>query len=102
MFTDKQMRFRPQRVDNASQFNGDITCAYHRDALRQGRQRKETVGINAVFHAWNARMARTAAGSDQNMVGGDGFAVHFNGFGIDKAGKAFNHIHVIFAQHVVV
>ncbi len=41
-------------------------------------------------------MARTAAGSDQSMVGGDGFAVHFNGFGIDKAGKTFNHIHGYF------
>ncbi len=46
-----QTVFRPQRVDKASQFNGDdITCAYHCDvALRQGRQRKETAGITAPY-----------------------------------------------------
>ena len=47
-------------------------------------------------------MARATTGSNQNMIGSNGFTVHFNGFGIHKAGKAFNHIDIIFAQHIVV
>ncbi len=43
--------FRPSALITPA--NGDITCAYHLPPrrARQGRQRKETVGINAVFHA---------------------------------------------------
>ena len=47
-------------------------------------------------------MARAPAGGDQNMIGSNGFTVHFNGFGINEARKTFNHIDIIFAQHVVV
>ena len=44
-------------------------------------------------------MHRTAAGGDQNMIGGDLLAVHFDGVGVDKASEAFNHVDVVFAQH---
>ena len=36
------------------------------------------------------------------MIGSDDFTIHFNGFCINEAGKAFDHIDIIFAQHVVV
>jgi hypothetical protein len=36
------------------------------------------------------------------MIGGDRLAVHFDRFRIHKAGEAFDHIDVIFTQHVVV
>ena len=47
-------------------------------------------------------MARASAGGDQNMIGGYRLAVHFDGFRIDKTGEAFNHVDLIFAQHVIV
>ncbi len=36
------------------------------------------------------------------MIGSDDFTIHFNGFCINEARKAFDHIDIIFAQHVVV
>ncbi len=59
--------------------NGDIACADHRHALRQRRQFEETVGINTVFDARNIRVARPAAGGDQDMVSGDDLAVELAG-----------------------
>ena len=42
-------------------------------------------------------MARAAAGGDQDMIGGDRFAIHFHGVGIHKTGEAFDDIHLVFA-----
>ena len=47
-------------------------------------------------------MARTTAGGDQDMIGGDRLTVHFDRFRIHKAGKAVDHIDVVLTQHVVV
>ncbi len=102
VFTHEQMRFCAQTVNYARQFNGDVACANNGHAFWQRGQLKETVGVDTIFHTRNARMARATTGSNQNMIGSNGFTVHFNGFGIHKAGKAFNHIDIIFAQHVVV
>ncbi len=102
VFTHKQMRLGAQAVNHARQLNGDVTCADDRNAFRQRGQLKEAIGVDPVFHTRNARMARATTGGDQNMIGSNGFTVYFNGFGIHKTGKAFNHIDVIFTQHVVV
>ena len=96
------MGLRAQSVNHTRQLNGDIARADNRNALRQRRQFEETIGINTVLDAGNARMARTAAGGDQNMVGGYRLAVNFDGFRIDKTGEAFNDIDLVFAQHVIV
>lgn len=95
MFTHKQMRLRTEAVNHARQFNGDVTRANNRYALWQSRKGEEAIRINTVFHARNIRVARTTTGGDQNMIGRDGFAVDFNGFGINEAGKAFDYINVI-------
>ncbi len=102
VFTHEQVSFCAQAVNHARQFNGDVACANNGYTFWQRWQLKETIGVDSVFHAWNVRMARAPAGGDQNMIGSNGFTVHFNGFGINEAGKAFNHINVIFTQHVVV
>ena len=102
VFTHEQVRLRAQAVNYARQLNGDIARADNRNAFRQRRQFEETIGINAVFDAGDIRMARAAAGGDQNMIGGYRLAVNFDGFRIDKTGEAFNHIDLIFAQHVIV
>lgn len=36
------------------------------------------------------------------MVGGQGLTVDLDGFGIDEAGKTFDHVNVILTQHVVI
>ena len=43
VFTHKQVRFRTQAVDHARQLYRNVTRANHGNALRQGRQFKETV-----------------------------------------------------------
>ena len=97
MFTHEQVRFGAEAVNDASQLNGNIACAHHGDALRQGRQLEEAVRVDAILNARNRRMARTAAGGDQDMIGGDRFAIHFHGFGIHKTGEAFDDINLVFA-----
>ena len=64
VFTHEQVGFRAEAVNHAGQFNGNIARADYRYALRQRRQFEETVGINTVFHTWNVRVARAAAGGD--------------------------------------
>ncbi len=102
VFTHEQVSFCAQAINHTSQFNGDVACANNGYTFWQRWQLKETIRINTVFHARNVRMARTPAGGNQNMIGSDGFTIHFNGFCINEAGKAFDHIDIIFAQHVVV
>ncbi|MNC29057.1 hypothetical protein D3C75_772920 [compost metagenome] len=96
------MCLRTQRVDHACDFNRDITCTNNRDAFWQRRKREEAIGINTVLSTWNRRTAWTATGGNQDVVCGDGFAVHFNRVRIDKFRKAANHIDVVFTQHVVI
>ncbi len=102
VFTHKQMRFRAQAVNHASEFYSDITRAHNGNAFRQGRQLKETVGVDTVFRTRDRRMARTTAGRDQDMIRSDRLAIHFNGFRINKTGEATDHIDVVLTQHVVV
>ncbi|MNP32735.1 hypothetical protein D3C76_1259350 [compost metagenome] len=102
MFTYEQVRIRAQAVNHARQFYGDVTRTDYRHTFWQGRQFEETVGVDTVFHARNVRVAWTAAGGDQDMIGSDRLAVHFDRFRVDEAGKAFDHIDIIFAQHVVI
>ncbi|SVZ12526.1 Uncharacterised protein [Klebsiella pneumoniae] len=102
VFAHEQVGFGAEAVNHPRQLNGDIACADHRHALRQRRQFEETVGINTVFDARNIRVARPAAGGDQDMVSGDDLAVDFHGVGIDKAREAFDHVDFILTQYVVV
>ena len=102
MFANEQMRIRTQRVNHAGDFHGDVTCAYHRDAFRHLIQFKEPIGINTVLRTRNRRNRRTAAGGDQNMVGGNGFTIHFHGVGINKTRKTTDHIDNVFLQHRLV
>ncbi len=47
-------------------------------------------------------MARTAAGNDQNMVGGDVVSPFASSFWHRQAGKTFNHITLFLPAFVVV
>ncbi len=102
VFAYEQMRFGTQRVNHACQLNGDIAGADDCGTLRQRLQFEEADRIDAVFRARYVGMARTAAGGDQNMVGGNTFAVHFHGMGVDETGEALDDVDVVFAQHVIV
>ncbi len=102
VLTHQQMRFGSQTVDHACQFHGDVACAHYCHTLRQRGKLKETVRVDAIFRARNTRAARTTAGGDQNVIGGDRLAVHFHGFCVHKAGEATDHINVILVEHVFV
>ncbi len=102
VFTHEQVRFRPQAVNHAGQFNRNVTCAHNGNAFWQSRQLEEPVGVDTVFRARNVRVARTAAGGDQDTIGGDRLAVHFDRLRIHETGKAADHVDVILAQHVIV
>ena len=102
VFTHEQVRFGTQTVNHASQLHRDVTRAHHGNAFWQGRQLEETVGVDAVFHARDVRVARTAAGGDQDVIGGDRLTVHFDRFRVHKAGETVDNVDVIFTQHVVV
>ncbi|MNS52580.1 hypothetical protein D3C72_852990 [compost metagenome] len=102
VFTHEQVRFGAQAVNHACQFNGDVTCTHYCYAFWQRRQFEETVGVDTVFHARNVRVARTTAGGNQDMIGSDRLAVHFDRFRINETRKATDHIDIVFAQHVVI
>ncbi|QUJ08572.1 hypothetical protein KCP77_03240 [Salmonella enterica subsp. enterica] len=98
MFTDKQMRFA-QRVDNASQFNGDITCAQYRDApARPTAQKKppESMPYSTPESqdGLDGRRRRSKYGRR------NGFAVHFTVLASTKRAKPLI-TSSYFAQHVV-
>ena len=102
VFTYEQVRFCAQAVNHAGQFHRNVSRANNGNAFWQGRQFEETVGVDAVFHARDVRVARTTTGGDQDVIGGDRLAVHFDRFRVHKAGETVDNVNVIFTQHVVV
>lgn len=63
---------------------------------------KKPSEFDAVFRTQNILVASAAASADQDMIGGNFFAVRFYGMGMDKACKALDHINLILAQYVVI
>ncbi len=102
VLTHEQVGLCAQTVNHASQLNRDVTCAHNGNAFWQSRQLEESVGVDTVFRARNVRVARTAAGSDQDMIGSDRLAVYLDRLRIHETGEAADHVDVILAQHVIV
>ena len=71
-----QRGLRTQTVEDGRKLHRDIAGAHDHHPLGQSGQMESLVRMNRIFDARNIRHAGLAAGGNQNMAGGDGFALY--------------------------
>ena len=75
----------PQPIEDAGEFDGDITAADDGDALGHLGEMKNLVRGDGVFDAGDIGQRRAPAGGDQDGLGGDFFTADIQRMRIDKS-----------------